>query len=576
MLVSNFVAFSLALIAVAPLVFAVDVPVRIEPVYARNGIVVAGHPQAAEVGRMVLQAGGNAIDAAVSTSLALGVAEPYASGLGGKLMLLYYEAATHRIFVVDAMDEAGGLDVQAYLRRPVEDRTFGFGSVCVPGLTAGLWAAHRRWGRRIWADDVQPAISLARAGARVLPKTRSLIEEQKDKLRHGNADIARCFLFDGKPPEIGTLLANPDLAQTLERIARDGRDGFYRGEVGARLAQALRQGGGVIDAADLASYQARIAEPIEIDFRGYRLAGAPPPASGAALLFTLLKLLENDDFGGGPLRRATNLDNLGSYWRLAEPKVRKLVGDRPESRAGVEGLLSPASIDAIRHDAVMNSPALKGLSVGPANLRHGTRGTGFRVEDAAAASTTHFVIVDAWGDIVCATQSLSFHFGAGVIAPGTGVVLNDSMSNFVFDDPGNPNFVAPHVRPQSDMAPVLVLRDGRPVLALGAPGGGRIVTAVLQVLLDHLVLDRPLAEAIGDTRFSFVATGGTENGGFEAEKSLPDAEVVAMRRFGWKLELPESAGTGRRFGGVNAVEINSDGTLTGFADPRRTNAADGY
>src|SRR5688572_23105737 len=180
------------------------VPVTVTPVKVRNGMVVAGHPQAAEIGVSVLKAGGNAIDAAVATSLALGVAEPYGSGLGGKLMLLFYEAKSGKIFAVDAMDAAGSFDVVAYLKRPADDRSYGWGSVCVPGLPAGLWAAHGRWGARKWAGNVEPAIALARRGFRVLPKAYDLFAEQERKLRRGDAEIARLYLPNDALPAAGT------------------------------------------------------------------------------------------------------------------------------------------------------------------------------------------------------------------------------------------------------------------------------------------------------------------------------------------------------------------------------------
>lgn len=197
-------------------------------------------------------------------------------------------------------------------------------------------------------------------------------------------------------------------------------------------------------------------------------------------------------------------------------------------------------------------------------------------EDSAAA-TTHFIVVDAEGNIVCATQSQSLHFGAGVVPPGTGVVMNNSMSNFAYNDRASPNFVAQAKRPRSTISPTIVTKAGKPVFAMGIPGAARIPTAMLQVLLDRLTLGRPLAEAIGDTRFHFSpALKQGEADIFAAERSLPSDAGAAMTNLGWKLELPEAAGRGRYFGGINAIEFNADGSYTGFADPRRTNAVAGY
>jgi gamma-glutamyltranspeptidase/glutathione hydrolase len=541
------------------------VPVRVEPVSAPHGMVVAGHPQAAQAGIDTLKAGGNAIDAAVAVSLALGVAEPYGSGLGGKLMLLYYEAAAGKTYAVDAMDAAGSLDVAGYLPRPEEDHSYGYGAVCVPGLAAGLWTAHQKWGKLKWADDVAPAIKLAREGFAILPKSREFFAEQEKKLRQGDAEIARLYLPVGGLPAVGSRLANADLAHTLELLAREGRDGFYRGPVAAAIVTAAQQGGGVLTLADLAHYEARLVEPIGIDFRGYHLWSAPPPTNGAPLFLTIMKALEDETFTGGPLRSAANLDRIGRVWRVVQPLVQRGAGDTPEARFNFEKLVAPDSIAAIRAQAAARA------------LPKAAWWDDSGCSASAMASTTHFIVADAAGNIVCATQSQSLHFGAGVVPPGTGVVLNDSMDDFDFTNPGGSNYVAPGKRPRSTIAPTLVFRAGRPVFAIGIPGGVRIPTALLQALLDRLVLDRPLAEAIGDTRLHFDRNwrrGNEES--IQAEQSFSPGEAENLRRLGWKVELTEPAGTGRKFGGINAIELNAGGGYTGYADPRRTNAAIGY
>ena len=544
-----------------------NVPVSVEVVKAAHGMVVAGHPQAAQAGVDILQAGGNAIDAAVAVSLALGVAEPYSSGLGGKLMLLYYEAASGRTYALDAMDAAGSLDVTAYLRRPEEDRSYGYGSVCVPGLAAGLWTAHQKWGRQPWADNIAPALKLARAGFEVLPKTRIFFAEQEKKLRRGDAEIARLYLPDGKLPVVGSHLANADLARTLELLAQHGRDGFYRGPVAAAIVAASAQGGGALTLDDLAHYEARLVEPIGLDFRGYRLLASPPPTNGAPLFLTIMKALEDETFAGGPLRSAVNLDRIGRVWREVQPLVQRGLGDAPEAYFNYEKMIAPDSIAAIRRRARAPTVAV------PAVAWWDDSGA----SESAMAATTHFIVADAAGNIVCATQSQSLHFGAGVVPSGTGVVLNDSMSNFAYTDPRSINYVAPGKRPRSTIAPTIVFRSGQPILAIGIPGAARIPTALLQVLLDRLAFDRPLREAIGDTRVHFELNWRKDNQeSLQAEASLPAADFAALSRLGWKVELAEPAGAGQIFGGINAIEVNAAGGYTGYADPRRTNAARGY
>lgn len=577
----------IALVSLVVVALRANVPVAVLPVTTKNVMVVAAHPQATAAGVAVLQAGGNAIDAAVATSLALGVAEPYGSGLGGKLMLLYFESKTGRTFAVDAMDAAGSVDVASYLKRPEEDRNYGYGSVCVPGLAAGLWAAHEKWGTRPWAENVRPAIALARGGFAILPKTREFFVEQEKKLRRGDSEIARLYLPGGELPAVGTLLRNEDLARTMETLAEKGRAGFYRGAVAKAIVAASERGGGALTLDDFARYEARIAEPVTTTFRGRTLICAPSPASGAALIFPILKVLETETFDGGPLRTAVNLDKIGRVWRVVSPRVGLTVADVPESRFLFEQLVAPDSIAAIRDKALGPFKKQKKVAMAESdNVRsfpgaNESERLAARAEspfaESAMAATTHFIVVDRDGNIVCATQSQSLHFGAGVVPPGTGIVMNDSMSNFTFTDDKSINCLAPGKRSRSTISPTIVLQNGRPDFAIGIPGSARIPTALLQVLFDHLTLNRPLSEAIGDTRVHYSLPFRAEDKeAFEAEMSFPHAESEALQKLGWRVNLPEAAGGGHHFGGINAVEFNARGTLTGYADPRRTNVAAGF
>lgn len=508
-------------------------PVHVEPVAAPCGMVVAGHPEAAALGTAVLQAGGNAIDAAVAVSLALGVAEPYGSGLGGKLMLLYRDAATGEIHAVDGMDAAGhSLDTDAYRRLPTAARYDGWSAVCVPGLPAGLQVAHTRWGSQPWSAIVRRAAQLARDGATILPKTRELIIERADKLRRDPA-LAALFLPNGEPPAAHTRVPQPALADTLDLLAAEGVAAFYHGPIAHALVAAAQTGGGHLTLSDLANYEARVVAPTRGRLQGHEIHGGPPPTSGTTLVLAILGQL-GDPALSLPLRSAENLNRIGQAWRAALPATQELVGDP----AG-----SPAALNA-----------------GPPGARE---------------ATTHFVVVDRHHNVVSATQSLSLHFGAGVSAAG--IILNDSMSNFSYQDPASPNALAPGRRPRSTITPLIVTRNDQPVLAMGVPGAQRIPLAMLQVLLDHLLLGRPLAEAIGDSRVHWHRPLNTDQpDAIEAESSLDPAVVEALSGLGWRVDLREAPGTGRHFGGITAITVNPDGSLTGYADPRRTNAAAGH
>lgn len=531
------------------------VPLPIAPVAGSGGIVVAGHPEAAAVGAALLAAGGNAIDAAVGVSLALGVAEPYGSGLGGKLMLLFHEAGVRHTHVVDGMDQAGlSLDANAFRRLPIIARFNDWTAVAVPGLPFALYDAHARWGRLAWVEVVRPAAVLAEMGPVVLPQNRVLFAEREDRLL-GSTALSLLYMPRGQLPEVGMRLPQPELAASLNVFAREGIAAFRDGVLAQAVITASHEGGGHLTMEDFLRYEVRFPSPLRVTFGAQTLVGSPPPTTGATLAFAMLKVLEGASLAP-PLRTVDNLDLVGRAWRLTLPMVRDEVSDREGGLDSWYRLLSAPSLGQLRRQLYETD-----TGSWPATS----------VRTGANDATTHFVVADADGNVVSATQSLSLHFGAGVLAAG--IILNNSMSNFALDDPGHPNYIAPGRRPRSTITPTLVLRDDRPTLALGAPGGQRIPTAMVQVLLDHLVLGRPLNEAIGDTRLHWFRSGdGSVPDTLESESSLPLDVELGLRSRGWKVDRREDPGTGRHFGGVNAIYLGPDGVWEGVADPRRSNA----
>ncbi|QYM78516.1 gamma-glutamyltransferase [Horticoccus luteus] len=546
------------------------VPVQVTPVTATHGMVVAGHPEAAAAGVDVLRAGGNAIDAAVAVSLALGVAEPYASGLGGKIMMVYRDAEG-RSFAIDGMDEASRtLPTEKFRHLSSNRRHYGWTSVATPGLAAALETAHRRWGVRPWAEDVRPAIELARRGFEVLPKSRDLFLEREKVLR-GDPELTRIFLPQGRVPAVGARLPNPDLAHTMELLAEKGAAGFYRGPVAEAMVAAAQRGGGWLTLDDLAHYEARVRAPVMTEIFGCTFLAGCPPSTGPAQYLAILKALETARWAPGALRTAANLDQVGRVWQQVAPVVQSTVADVASADDAVTHLFAADFIAEVRQRA----------GVGVAQVREKDARTPVWSEpdfEDVHASTTHFVIVDGAGNVVSVTQSQSLHFGAGVMAPGTGVVMNDSLSNFAVVNAGSVNIAAPGKRPRSTTAPTIVVRGGRPLLAIGLPGAQRIPTAMLQTLLDYFAFHRPLADSIGDTRLHLLSpvTARDPNNVWEVEASFPDEEQKMLEALGWKVVKKEAAGRGRYFGGINAIEVGADGALTGYADPRRTNAAAGF
>ena len=527
-------------------------------------MVVSGHPEATAIGVKILRDGGHAIDAAVAVSLALGVAEPYGSGLGGKLMLIYHDASSGLTFAVDGMDAApSSFDLAAYREAPASYIRDGWSAVAIPGALAGLELAHKRWGERPWAELVRPAADLASTGFTVLPKSRDQFAEQETKIRR-DPEMTRLFLPDGDLPAIGSRLANPDLARTLTAIAQQGSDAFYRGAFAKACTAAALDAGLRLPPEDFANYAARLGEPIEANVFGTTIRGGPPPTTGLSLVLPWLKILEPWAGEGDARTDPTALDRIGRAWRLVQPRVAATIADQSDSPAAFRALLDPDFIATARTELEAPEPAttLVAAPLDPA---------------PAFQSTTHFVIVDAAGNVVSATQSLSLHFGAGVVAPGTGVVLNNSLSNFAYRDDSSPNLGAPGKRPRSTISPAIVLKNGQPLLAIGLPGGQRIPTAMFQVLFDHLGSGRDLADAIADTRWHLLNPSGNRPPQvWQAEANWPESTIAGLSAEGWTVESSEPAGTGRYFGGFTAIEIRPDGSRRGLADIRRTNAAAGF
>ena len=554
--------------------FALGASLTVEPVYAQNGMVVAGHPEAAAAGLRILKAGGNAIDAAVATSLCLGVAEPYGSGLGGKLVLLYYEAATQSVTVVEALDESSqSLDVESFRKLSYEKRREGGAAVCIPGLPSGIYMAHQRWGRMPWSKVVQPAIDLSRSGSLVFPKTVGFFEKRESRIRVSRA-AKRIYLPDGKLPKAGSRLSNPDLVKTLTSFARDGSDGFYKGWVAKALSKAVRKYGGSLTLDDLSGYRAEFKKPMSAKFLNYQVFSGPAPTSGGAVIMLSLLAMENWNWEGAQLLNSANLDRFGRILQQVYPLIQGNVGDVPDVNKRLSRIFHKNTIETIRRRATDANPE----SPFPERERASFRAKeieSFALTTSEPASTTHFVIVDEEGNAVSATQSLSHHFGSGVVAAGTGVILNNTMNNFSVRNSKSVNIAAPGKRPRTTITPTLIFRDGRPVVVLGLPGGQRIPTGILQIILDYIVFDRPLSEAVADTRFHlrrpFQETQPVNQ--FEFEPDVDNDLLLQMKDLGWITKVLED---NEYFGGLNAIEIISNDELMGIADPRRTNAAKGY
>lgn len=534
------------------------------PVHARKAMVVAQEPLAADIGVEVLRGGGNAVDAAVAVGFALAVTLPAAGNLGGGGFLLARFPDGRAVFL-DFRERAPAaasrdmyLDAEGRLTR---DSVVGWRAAGVPGTVQGLEQAHRTYGRKPWAELVAPAIRLAREGFPVsYALSRSL--RSASELLGRFPESRRIFLKDGAHFEPGDRLVQPELARTLERIARDGAAGFYRGETARRLAAEMARNGGLITEADLRDYHAVERRPLEGSYRGYRILTAPPPSSGGVGILQMLGVLEGSDY------REAGAGSAAAIHFVAET-MRRFYADRSEHladpdvhRVPVKALLAPPYLAGLRA-GISPGRATPSDAIAPArNLR------------PESPETTHFSIVDPEGNAVALTYTINASYGSGVTVPRLGFLLNNEMDDFAAK-PGEPNLfglvqgeanaIAPGKRPLSSMTPTIVLRDEKPYLVLGAPGGSRIINGVLQVLLNVLDFGMNVQEAIDRPRFHHQWRPDK----LYLEKGFSPDTVALLEQRGHTIEP---------IGGVALVEaiLINGGWLQGGTDRRANGKAAGF
>ncbi|WP_439628154.1 gamma-glutamyltransferase [Shinella sp.] len=540
-------------------------------VTAKAHMVAAAHPLAAEAGEKVLAAGGSAIDAMIAVQTVLGLVEPQSSGLGGGAFLVYYDAATKRITTLDGRETAPMeatpklfLDETA---QPLKffDAVVGGRSVGTPGTVMLMQEAHNRWGRTPWKDLFAPAEKIARDGFAVSPRLASLIASEGDKLKTFESTTSYFFDADGAPLKAGTILKNPAYAETLSAIAAGGAPAFYTGAIAEAIVDTVRMSGknaGVLALADLANYQVKERRPVCITYRALDICGMGPPSSGAVAIGQMLGLLENFDL------KALGKDNPES-WRLIGDAQRLAFADRERFLADTDFVPSP--IKGLLEKTYLGERAK--LLDGDKALTEDavTSGTpewdhAFNLgRDAAIElpSTSHFVIVDKDGNVVSMTTTIENGFGSRLMT--NGFLLNNELTDFSFKthDEGMPvaNRVEPGKRPRSSMSPTIVMKDGKPLLAIGSPGGSQIIGYVAQALVAYIDWGMDVG--------AIVAMPHAINrfGPYDLEAGT-DAEKLAepLKALGYEVKI------GDMNSGLHAIELTADG-LKGAADPRREGIA---
>lgn len=542
-----------------------EVPPVVE---GQKGMVVSASRAASEIGCDVLKQGGNAVDAAVATALALAVTWPEAGNIGGGGFMLVYPGGGAAPVVIDYRETAPAA-ATVDMFAPDESQ-YTHRAVGVPGTVAGLALAQRKFGRLKWPDLVVPAIRLAEES---FPLSRELASSLNELTAESSRDSELRRVF-GKPSDTpdaqwqpGDRLRQPDLARTLRRLANLGPDDFYRGETAALLVREMELGQGLITADDLAAYEARVREPIHCTFRGYDVFAPPPPSSGGICLIQMLNVLELLDLRSHPRFSADAL-------HLQIEAIRRAYCDRARYLGDSDFTEIPAHLTSREYAAELARGVSRDRATPSAELAPEL------LAAEESSSTTHFSVVDGQGMAVANTYTLEQSYGARIVVRGAGFLLNNEMGDFnwrpgVTNHRGTigtpPNRIAPGKRMLSSMTPTIVARDGRAVLVTGSPGGRTIINTVLSVLVQRLEYEQPLAEAVAAPRLHHAWFPDEVRFEGRLDPRYTDAMADLQRR-GHRV-APDAD----RQGDAHSIEIEAKtGMLRGVADPRREGAAVGY
>lgn len=519
--------------------------------------IASAHYLATEAGHEILAQGGNAFDAAVAVSAVLAVIEQTSSGIGGGAFWVLHRASDGFEIMIDGRETAPGrahtdmyLDANGEVNRDLALN--GPLAAAIPGEVAGLDHIAKHYGKLPLAVSLQPAIRIAREGYPVYTKFYGMLKRSQESMRRWPAATA-AFLPDGKMPEMGQIIKLPDLAVILEKVALEGRDGFYKGEVAQRLVDGVNAAGGIWSMADLEGYTVKEREPIRTMYRGHELVTAPPPSSGGIAIAEILNILEPFDISKLDKVQRTHL--IVEAMRRAYRDRALYLGDPDFFPVPVEMLTDPNYAAGLRAGILFDKATPSSMIPGRENLPEGT-------------DTSHFSIMDAEGNMVSATLTVNTPFGSKFMVPGTGFVLNNEMDDFSAK-PGEPNAygligftaneIQPHKRPLSSMSPTLMIGEDS-MAAIGTPGGSRIITMVLLGILDFMDGNEPESwVALPRYHHQYLPDKV-----FAEPEAFSPEDVTALEAMGHTVQVGK-----RRWGNMHGVMWDSKtGEVTAGSDAR--------
>jgi gamma-glutamyltranspeptidase/glutathione hydrolase len=537
-----------------------------------GGAVATISEQASQSALRILNAGGNAVDAAVAAAATLGVTDPFSCGIGGGGFMLIYLAKDKRVITIDHRETApASFSPQAFLEngKPVDFETAvaSGAAVGVPGTVRGWHEALERYGTMRFKQVLAPAIEVADKGYQVTEIFSHLTAQNERKFQL-YAPTSALYLRKGKAVQPGTLLRNPGMARAYREIAAGGVKAFYEGPLARAIVDAVNKPPlapgksarpGRMTMADLANYEARIRQPLRSTYRGYEIYGMPLPSSGGATVAEALNILEGYDLGKLPRAQAEHLYIEAS--RLAFADRNAYLADPEYIDAPVAGILSKEY--AAQRRKLIGPQAARTVAAGDPYGYQRDQSVPLRPQSAKLqmenAHTTHLTVADKDGNVVSYTFTIESWGGSGIVVPGYGFLLNNELTDFDFSGP-HPNVPEAGKRPRSSMAPTIALKDGKPAFTIGSPGGSTIITTVLQTIFNYVDLGMPMDQAVNAPRISERNGEATS-----VEPGFPgSAQARALERLGHRWEdEPEEIGA------ANALVFNPDGTVTAVSEGRR-------
>jgi len=564
----------------------------IQPLRSKKSLVVSAHPLASDAGLEMLRKGGNAVDAAVATTFAISVVEPFSAGIGGGGFLLIHDSKRRTIQALDFRERAPlkatknmYLDSSGKVRQDASIN--GYLAVATPGTVAGMYEVHRRYGKLPWSTIVAPAIRLAKDGFVVENKFVQAVKS-REKILTNNQAARAIFTRNGNFYQPGEILVQQDLARTLQDIAVNPQS-FYTGRIAGNIASDMAKNGGLITLQDLKSYQPIWRTPVCGNFRQARVCSMPPPSSGGIHLLQMLNIIGNTDLKSLGWHHPDAIHLMVEAMRIAYADRSEYLGDPDFVKVPQQQLINPeygkfrrqqidmqraipsTQVKPVDRDMLQKFGQILPSKLIPANTNPKIKHSKYY----ESTQTSHLTVIDEQRNAVSLTFTVNLGFGAGIVTPGTGIILNNEMDDFAaaprvpnaFGLLGDEaNSIAPRKTPLSSMTPTIVTENGRLRMAVGTPGGSTIITQVLQIILNVLEYDMDAGAAVSASRIHhqwFPDTLRVEPWGLDA------LTLQELQRRGHKINQTNP------WGNSNLIIVKPDGTLEGAADPRGEGAARG-